>query len=196
MTDGERIFAVNMADSWTVMTNITQVSVTYYSIKESLICEVKEIGINFFSLYMYIIQFFFGIKIVNIYLRYVWGMVFLPPNGNWNVWEFSSLYIIQVPSRYFVYFVGLITLLFYLITPFFGCLKVYFRKGNGRMQWPLISIPGDTGGEPTLTTTSPWRTLPRSLLQQSGQWNNHNSWCWQLYCKFLLWFWMLIFKGT
>lgn len=45
MTDGERIFAVNMVDSWTVMTNITQVSMTL--LKEPLICEVKEIGFNF-----------------------------------------------------------------------------------------------------------------------------------------------------
>lgn len=179
MTDGERIFAVNMADSWTVMTNITQVSMTLLN-QRTIHLEVKEIhvGFNFISLYLYVIQFFFfwHKSCHYIYLRYVWGMIFLLPNGKQNVWEVSFI-TIHDPFRYFC--VCLITLLFYLITPFFYCFKVCFRKGNGRMQWPSISFPGDTGGEPILTTTSPWRTSPRSLLQRSGQSNT-------VLCGFLL----------
>lgn len=151
------------------MTNITQVSMTLLN-QRTIDLEVKEIhvGFNFISLYMYVIQFYFFLhkSCQYIYLRYVWGMIFLLPNGKQNVWEVSFI-TIHDPFRYFC--VCLITLLFYLITPFFYCFKVCFRKGNGRMQWPSISFPGDTGGEPTLTTTSPWRTSPRSLLQRSGQ---------------------------
>lgn len=51
--------------------------------------EVKEIhvGFNFISLNMYVIQiFFFWHKSCQyIYLRYVWGMIFLLPNGKQNV---------------------------------------------------------------------------------------------------------------
>lgn len=179
MTDGERIFAVNMADSWTVMTNITQVSMTLLN-QRTIHLEVKEIHVGFNFISACRLQLYFSIHVCRpiffffflhkscqyIYLRYVWGMIFLLPNGKQNVWEVSFI-TIHDPFRYFC--VCMITLLFYLITPFFCCFKVCFRKGNGRMQWPLISFPGDTGGEPTLTTTSPWRTSPRSLLQRSGQ---------------------------
>lgn len=75
MTDGERIFAVNMVDSWTVMTNITQVSMTLLN-QRTIDLEVKEIhvGFNFISLYMYVIQiFFFCINVVNIYIQDMFG---------------------------------------------------------------------------------------------------------------------------
>lgn len=53
-----------------MMTNITQVSMTL--LKEPLICEVKEIGFNFIPYTCILSNIFLGgIKIVNIYLRYV-----------------------------------------------------------------------------------------------------------------------------